>query len=92
MSRDDGRGKRRLPCGFGAQPLGRDQEGASLFERRHDIVGAGTSKPNENLVEATIDLDRDGSPARVVDGEGVIAIRVTAQQAADLLAYLSSLK
>ena len=35
------------------------------------------------LVEATIDLDRDGSPARVVDGGGVIAIRATESQAAE---------
>lgn len=34
------------------------------------------------VVEATIDLDHDGAPARVVDGEGVIAIRASAQQAA----------
>jgi hypothetical protein len=33
------------------------------------------------MVEATIDLDSDGLPTRVVDGEGVIAIRATAQQA-----------
>lgn len=33
------------------------------------------------LVEATIDLDADGSPARVVDGEGVIAMRATPTQA-----------
>lgn len=33
-------------------------------------------------VEATIDLDADGAPARVVDGEGVIAMRATAAQAA----------
>jgi hypothetical protein len=33
------------------------------------------------VVEATIDLDRDGTPTRVVDGEGVIAIRTTAEQA-----------
>jgi len=31
--------------------------------------------------ESTIDLDRDGSPARVVDGEGVIELRATADQA-----------
>lgn len=31
-------------------------------------------------VEATIDLDADGAPARVVDGEGVIAMRATAAQ------------
>lgn len=35
------------------------------------------------VVEATIDLDRDGAPARVVDGEGVIAIRTTAEAAAE---------
>jgi hypothetical protein len=34
------------------------------------------------VVEATIDLDRDRMPTRVVDGEGVIAIRATAEQAA----------
>jgi hypothetical protein len=34
------------------------------------------------VVEATIDLDRDGTPARVVDGEGVIAIRTSAEEAA----------
>ena len=33
------------------------------------------------VVEATIDLDRDGAPARVVDGEGVIAIRASAEEA-----------
>ena len=32
------------------------------------------------IAEATIDVDRDGSPARVVDGEGVIALRATAAQ------------
>lgn len=34
------------------------------------------------IVEATIDLGADGSPARVVDGEGVIAMRATDAQAA----------
>jgi hypothetical protein len=34
------------------------------------------------VVEATIDLGRDGAFARVVDGEGVIAIRATAEEAA----------
>src|SRR6185503_4790169 len=34
------------------------------------------------VVEATIDLASDGTPTRVVDGEGVIAIRATAEQAA----------
>lgn len=35
------------------------------------------------VVEATIDLDRDGSPTRVVDGEGVIAIRTSEAAAAE---------
>lgn len=34
-----------------------------------------------SVVEATIDLDADGTPARVVDGDGVIALRATARQA-----------
>jgi hypothetical protein len=33
------------------------------------------------LAEATIDRASDGMPARVVDGEGVIALRITAAQA-----------
>jgi hypothetical protein len=33
------------------------------------------------LAEATIDQARDGMPARVVDGEGVIALRISAAQA-----------
>lgn len=33
------------------------------------------------IAEATIDLAPDGAPARVVDGEGVIAMRATAAQA-----------
>jgi hypothetical protein len=33
------------------------------------------------VAEATLDFDRDGDLARVVDGEGVIAIRATAAQA-----------
>jgi hypothetical protein len=32
------------------------------------------------MAEATIDLDRDGMPARVIDGDGVIAIRATRAQ------------
>jgi hypothetical protein len=34
-------------------------------------------------LEATIDLDRDGTPARIVDGDGVIAMRATPAQAAE---------
>lgn len=36
-----------------------------------------------SIVEATIDLDGDGMPARIVDGEGVIARRVNEAQAAE---------
>ncbi|MCX5744902.1 MAG: transglutaminase domain-containing protein [Proteobacteria bacterium] len=36
---------------------------------------------NGPLVEATLDLDRDGTPGRIVDGEGVIALRTTAAAA-----------
>ncbi len=35
------------------------------------------------VVEATIDVGADGAPARIVDGEGVIAIRATEVQAAE---------
>lgn len=35
------------------------------------------------VVEATIDLGPDGAPERVVDGEGVIALRTSAEQAAE---------
>ena len=35
------------------------------------------------VVEATIDLDADGAPARIVDGEGVIAIRASEAQASE---------
>jgi hypothetical protein len=35
------------------------------------------------VIEATLDLDRDGAPARVVDGEGVIAMRTTAAAATE---------
>jgi hypothetical protein len=34
------------------------------------------------LALATIDLGRDGAPQRIVDGDGVIAMRATAEQAA----------
>jgi hypothetical protein len=36
----------------------------------------------EATAEATIDLGDDGMPARIVDGEGVIATRITAAEAA----------
>jgi hypothetical protein len=38
------------------------------------------------IAEATIDIERDGMPARVVDGEGVIAMRATDEQARVLFA------
>jgi hypothetical protein len=69
-------------------------EGSVFFPARGFVVGSGRIEPVSAgrlvarlaleagpIVEATIDLDRDGSPARVVDGEGVIAIRATEAQA-----------
>jgi len=38
--------------------------------------------PGEATAEATIDLGDDGMPVRVVDGEGVIATRISAAEAA----------
>lgn len=70
-------------------------EGTVFLPARGFVVGTGRIEPvapgrlvarlaldSHVLVEATIDLDRDGAPARIVDGEGVIAIRATATQAA----------
>lgn len=42
-----------------------------------------TGDTGDAVVEATIDLADDGAPARVVDGEGVIALRATAEEAAE---------
>jgi hypothetical protein len=69
--------------------------GSVFLPARGFVTGTGRIEPvapgrlvarlaldNGPLVEATIDLDRDGSPSRVVDGEGVIAIRATPLQAA----------
>ncbi len=72
--------------------------GAVFLPARGFIVGHGHIDPVDHLarsrlvarlaldagpiVEATIDLAADGSPARVVDGEGVIAMRATDAQAA----------
>jgi len=69
--------------------------GTVFFPARNFVSGTGRIDPvapgrliaqlvldGGPLVEATIDLDRDGTPARVVDGEGVIAIRATTAQAA----------
>jgi transglutaminase-like putative cysteine protease len=42
----------------------------------------GAPGPREATAEATIDLGPDAMPLRVVDGEGVIATRITAAQAA----------
>jgi hypothetical protein len=55
------------------------------------LVLAGTG----SAIEATIDVASDGAPARVVDGEGVIAMRATRAQAeaafapVDLIAAMS---
>jgi hypothetical protein len=71
-------------------------EGSVFLPARGFVVGTGRIEPVSAgrlvarlaleagpVVEATIDLDRDGSPARVVDGEGVIAIRASEAQAND---------
>ncbi len=68
--------------------------GAVFLPARNFVGGTGRIDPvapdrlvarlalaGGTIAEATIDLDRDGSPARVVDGEGVIEIRATAAQA-----------
>jgi hypothetical protein len=45
-------------------------------------AGAEDPAAREATAEATIDLGPDAMPSRVVDGEGVIAIRITGAQAA----------
>lgn len=70
--------------------------GAVFLPARGFVAGTGTVEPVAPhrlvarlvldagaVVEATIDLGADGAPARVVDGEGVIAIRATAAAAAE---------
>ncbi|NVB77594.1 MAG: hypothetical protein HOV81_04285 [Kofleriaceae bacterium] len=70
--------------------------GAVFLPARGFVAGTGTVEPVAPsrlvarlvldagaVVEATIDLDGDGAPARVVDGEGVIAIRASAAAAAE---------
>ena len=69
--------------------------GSAFLPARGFVVGSGRIAPvapgrlvarlqlaNGPLVEATIDLDGDGAPARVVDGEGVIEMRASAAQVA----------
>ncbi|MFN0251263.1 MAG: transglutaminase domain-containing protein [Kofleriaceae bacterium] len=48
---------------------------------RHDARDARGVGATRVIAEATIDLGRDGMPARVVDGEGVIAIRASEVEA-----------
>ena len=68
--------------------------GTVFLPARGFVAGAGRIDPvapgrmvaklelaGGSLAIATIDLDRDGTPERVVDGEGVIAIRANAIQA-----------
>ncbi len=52
-------------------PLGNESSAAGRYVARLALDG-GT------LAEATIDVERDGTFARIVDGEGVIAIRTSA--------------
>jgi len=68
--------------------------GTAFLPARGFVTGSGRIEPvapgrfvarlqlaGGPLVEATIDVDADGAPARVVDGEGVIEMRATAGQA-----------
>lgn len=70
--------------------------GSVFLPARGFVVGSGRIEPVAPgrlvarvtldagpVVEATIDVDRDGSPARVVDGEGIIAIRTSETSAAE---------
>lgn len=68
-------------------------EGGVFLPARGFVAGDGRIEPvapgrlvarlqmARAMAEATIDLDRDGAPARVVDGEGVIELRATAAAA-----------
>jgi hypothetical protein len=73
-------------------------KGDVFLPARGFVVGSGRVNPVASRrfvaridlatasVEATIDIDRDGLPGRVVDGEGVIAIRTTKAAAAESFA------
>jgi len=75
-------------------PIAPDRLVARLVLERAATT-AGEPAAREATAEATIDLGPDAMPLRVVDGEGVIATRITAAQAAapfdpvDLIAALS---
>ena len=71
-------------------------EGAVFLPARGFIAGTSRIEPvaprrlvalltlaGPTIAEATIDLDRDGMPARVIDGEGVIERRTSAFEAAE---------
>jgi hypothetical protein len=70
-------------------------KGGVFLPSRGFVAGSGRIEPvaagrliahldlHSAVVEATIDLDADGMPARIVDGEGVIARRTTEAQAAE---------
>ena len=69
--------------------------GRVFLVARGFLVGTGRIEPaapgrlvarlafGASVAEATIDIDRDGSYARIIDGEGVIARRVTPAQATE---------
>lgn len=75
--RRDGRfgGPIFLPARGFASGIGRIDPVAPRRLIAHLVLDGGA------VVEATIDLGADGAPARVVDGEGVIAMRVSEAQA-----------
>lgn len=73
--------------------------GAIFLPARGFVGGSGRIDPvapdrliarlalaNGTLAEATIDLSADGMPTRVVDGEGVLATRISAGAAAAVIA------
>jgi hypothetical protein len=58
--------------------------GAARVERIADRrLVARVALASGARLEATIDVDRDGSEARVVDGDGLVALRATAAQTAE---------
>ncbi|MGE3769124.1 MAG: transglutaminase domain-containing protein, partial [Kofleriaceae bacterium] len=79
----------RLELGLADEVIAHDDRTAAAHDDDHaahdDRTAQEDRTASETLTrvtaEATIDLARDGMPARVVDGEGVIAIRASEQEA-----------
>jgi hypothetical protein len=58
------------------------EAGVMIEAAAETAIEAEAEATNEATAEATIDLGDDAMPARVIDGEGVIATRITAAEAA----------